>query len=185
MTKTRDRDLWDRVTKDVTPLRKKPKRAGVADAPAIPVKTPAPAKAKTAKAKTEKTPPKKPAVLPELAPGKAPGFDKRSHEKFRAGKMPIEARIDLHGYTLEAAHKELAAFIHEAAAREKRMLLVITGKGGRSKDDFGAARATLRESVPRWLNEPSMRRRILAISEAKPPHGGGGALYVLLKRKRG
>lgn len=183
MTKARgsDRELWDRVTKGVTPLRKKPKRAAAPEPPPLPAKPAKPAKAKTAKAKT---PAPSPPPLPDLAPGKAPGFDKSSHEKFRAGKMPIEARIDLHGYTLEAAHRELAAFIQMAWEREKRMLLVITGKGGRGRDDLGHARATLRESVPRWLNEPSMRRRILAISEAKPPHGGSGALYVLLKRRR-
>lgn len=184
MTRTRkeDHELWGRVTKGVKPLRKKPKLPPVAAEPApAPAKAVKPGKANPAKAKA---PPPKPAPLPELSPSKAPGFDKRSYEKFRAGKMAIEARIDLHGLTLEAAHRELAAFIQKAWERDKRMLLVITGKGGRARDEWGHPRATLRESVPRWLNEPAMRRRILAIAEAKSPHGGGGALYVLLKRKR-
>jgi DNA-nicking Smr family endonuclease len=38
--------------------------------------------------------------------------------------------------------------------------------------------------VPRWLNEPDLRRMILAFSHAAPKDGGEGALYVLLKRKR-
>ena len=70
-------------------------------APAAPAK---PVKAKTTAAKTVKPKlPPKPVPLPPLAHGQAPGFDKRSHEKFREGKMPMEARIDLHGHTLEAA----------------------------------------------------------------------------------
>jgi DNA-nicking Smr family endonuclease len=42
----------------------------------------------------------------------------------------------------------------------------------------------LRQAVPRWLNEAPNRARILAVMPAQPRHGGGGALYVLLKRKR-
>ena len=176
------RDLWQRVVKDVKPLRKHAKRPAVPKA-APPAK---PVKAKTTAAKTVKPkPPPRPAPLPPLAHGQAPGFDKRSHEKFREGKMPMEARIDLHGHTLEAAHRALSDFVHRMWERDKRMLLVITGKGGRARDEMGSPRATLRQSVPRWLNEPGMRRRILAIAEAKPQHGGSGALYVLLKRKRG
>ena len=179
---TDDRDLWRRVVKDVKPLRKHAKRSAAAPKP-----PPKPAKAKAAAAKIvkPKPAPPKPAPLPPLAHGSAPGFDKRSHERFREGKMPIEARIDLHGHTLAAAHDALVAFINSVWERDKRMLLVITGKGGRARDELGAPRATLRDSVPRWLNEPSLRRRILAIGEAKAKHGGAGALYVLLKRKRG
>jgi DNA-nicking Smr family endonuclease len=39
--------------------------------------------------------------------------------------------------------------------------------------------------VPLWLNAPANRARVLAFDEARAQHGGGGALYVLLKRPRG
>lgn len=126
MSRERDRDLWGRVTKDVAPLRKKPKRRA-AVVTAEPVKAPKSGKAKTVKPKPVKAKPPAPKPLPELAPGRAPGFDKRSFERFRAGKMPIEARLDLHGHTLERAHGALVEFIHRAYERDKRMLLVITG----------------------------------------------------------
>ena len=65
----------------------------------------------------------------------------------------------------------------------KRCLLVITGKGMTTKQ--GVAKAgVLKENVPRWLNEPSLRRHVLAFAYARPEHGGEGALYVLLKRER-
>ena len=66
-------------------------------------------------------------------------------------------------------------------------MLVITGKGlsdGDGDAGAGRARGVLRQAVPRWLNEPANRARILAVMPAQPKHGGAGALYVLLKRKR-
>jgi DNA-nicking Smr family endonuclease len=59
------------------------------------------------------------------------------------------------------------------------MVLVITGKGITASNS-----GVLKENVPRWLNEPSLRRHVLAFDYAEPQHGGEGALYVLLKRKK-
>ena len=57
-------------------------------------------------------------------------------------------------------------------------MLVITGKGAREGE------GVLRRAVPRWLGEPGCRARVLAVAPAQPRHGGEGALYVLLRRKR-
>ncbi len=89
--------------------------------------------------------------------------------------MAIEARLDLHGKTQDEAHRELSSFIARAQAQGKRLALVITGKGREGK-------GVLRESVPRWLNEPALRGRVLALTNAQPRDGGAGALYVLLRR---
>ncbi len=58
-------------------------------------------------------------------------------------------------------------------------MLVITGKG-LMKEDGGV----LRQQVPRWLNQSPNRGRVLAFDYAQQKHGGMGALYVLLKRRR-
>ena len=180
-----DAGLWHRVAESIEPLPRRAKRKAVkievakkmpAETIASPAKPPKPAKAPAA-------PPKKIPPLPELSHGRAPGLDASSHEKLKRGRMKIEGRIDLHGYTLEAGHKALAEFVQRAYERELRTIIVITGKGG-GKGEDGEERATLRQSVPRWLNEPAMRKRILAFSQAQPQHGGSGALYVLLKRRR-
>jgi DNA-nicking Smr family endonuclease len=47
------------------------------------------------------------------------------------------------------------------------------------------AGGVLRAQVPRWLNEPANRARVLAFDYAQPKHGGLGAIYVLLRRKKG
>lgn len=48
----------------------------------------------------------------------------------------------------------------------------------------GAHRCSLRRLVPEWLNEPFMRRRIVALAPARPQHWGDGAYYLYLKKLR-
>ncbi len=119
--------------------------------------------------------------LPALAPGTIAGVDRATAERLRRGGLVIDGRLDLHGLTQDEAHAALERFLGGSAARGRRCVLVITGKG--LGDGFG--RGVLRQAVPRWLNEPPNRARILAVMPAQPKHGGAGALYVLLKRKRG
>jgi DNA-nicking Smr family endonuclease len=59
------------------------------------------------------------------------------------------------------------------------MLLIVTGKGAR-----GGGEGVLRQALPRWLNMPDLRERVLAFASAHPRHGGAGAFYILLKRRR-
>jgi DNA-nicking Smr family endonuclease len=119
------------------------------------------------------------APAPEAPPPRAAsaktgrGLDRRTAERLRRGELPIEARLDLHGLTQEEAHAALGRFLGRAHGAGRRCLLVITGKG-----------AVLREAVPRWLAEGEAQARVLASSPAQPRHGGGGALYVLLRRVR-
>ncbi len=118
-----------------------------------------------------------PHTPPDLSHGRAAGIDRRSAERLRRGHLPIEGRLDLHGMTQEKAAVRLADFIERAESQGKRCLLVITGKGLVSG-------GVLRDSVPRWLNQPPNRSHVLAFDYARPQHGGSGALYVLLKRRR-
>ena len=106
------------------------------------------------------------------------GLDRRTALRLKRGQLAIEARLDLHGMTQAAAHRELAAFVARMSGQGKRVLLVITGKG--TKEGSGV----LRQAAPRWLDEPGLRGRVLAIAPAVPRDGGDGALYVLLRRER-
>jgi DNA-nicking Smr family endonuclease len=174
-----DLALWKRVAGEAKPLarrgpaRVKPLAKATEEAKAPPAdftrKQP-----RIVKSTSPAVPP-----LPVLKPGLAAGLDKSTAEKLRRGLMPVEARLDLHGYHQEEAHRALDAFIERAWRDAKRCLLVITGKG-----NAPASEGVLRRAVPLWLNQPNLRARILAFSEAQSRHGGGGALYVLLKRQR-
>jgi len=120
-----------------------------------------------------------------------PEVDRRKARRIAAGVIEIEARLDLHGMTQSAAHGRLIGFLQSAVARGLRTVLVITGKGGsRQPSPTGTAwweaddTGILRRSVPRWLAEPPIRGLVIGCQPASPRHGGDGALYILLKRRK-
>lgn len=115
-----------------------------------------------------------------LDAGAAVDVDARTVERLKRGRVPIDGRLDLHGLTQAEAHAALVAAVRSGAAQGRRCILVITGRG----DWGGAERGVLRRMVPRWLNEPAIRPHVLAFAEAQPRDGGGGALYLLLRRRR-
>jgi len=124
---------------------------------------------------------RRPAVsAPPLTAGAVVDVDRRTAERLKRGQMPVEATLDLHGHTRAEAHGELAAFLDAAYAAGLRCVLIVTGKGATK-----AGGGVLRAEVPKWLNEAPNRTHILAFAKALPQHGGGGALYVLLRRRRG
>jgi DNA-nicking Smr family endonuclease len=69
-------------------------------------------------------------------------------------------------------------FLAAEQARGSRCVLVITGTGARTGGGI------LRQLTPRWLESPPNAPRVIAYAPAGPAHGGDGALYVLLRRRR-
>lgn len=175
-----DRRLWWRVAQSVEPLpgRTRPEPPPDVEAAADAEPTPAP-----------RRPPELPdrarprtAALHALDAATAHGIDRRTAQRFRRGQLPIDARLDLHGMTRERAHDALDHFLVEALSRGCRCVVVVTGKGQRGP--LEPHTGVLKAMLPRWLNEPGARARILAFAPARPQHGGEGAFYVLLKRAR-
>jgi DNA-nicking Smr family endonuclease len=179
-----ERALWQSVAKTATPLRRR-RKSEPAPAASAPEK-PAPKAARKAKPAAKIAPPPTPSPTKhhELSHGLSVGIDKRQAERFRGGRLPIEGRIDLHGRTQQQAHDDLRGFLADAHAAGKRCVLVITGKGITTGGMTSSKSGVLKENVPRWLNEPGLRRHVLAFDYAERQHGGEGALYVLLKRQR-
>jgi DNA-nicking Smr family endonuclease len=138
------------------------------------------------------TVPEKKPRTPELA-----AFDRKSAKRLRAGGIEIEARLDLHGMTQDAAHGELRRFLASCHRRGLKWVLVITGKGaprrsgwGSGEDDsFDAAMfgrqppGVLRRNVPIWLAAPDLAALVVSHTQAAPNHGGEGAMYVELRRR--
>lgn len=114
-----------------------------------------------------------------LEVGTATDLDRRTMEKLRKGQLRPDARIDLHGLTASGAHTALCDFLYRAHGAGKRCVLVITGRGLSQKGG-----GVIRRELPTWLNAPGNRSRILGFAQAQPNDGGGGAFYVLLKRRR-
>lgn len=164
-----DLALWRQVAGSAKPLPGKEPRK---DKPAEPAAAPPPPPKPRAR-------PAEPMPAPaELTPGARADVDKRTADRLKRGKLPIEARLDLHGMTQEEALTELAGFLARVQSAGKRCVLVITGKGA------GREGGVLRRQLPQWLNQPDNRARIVAFSSAQPRDGGHGAVYVLLKRLR-
>ncbi|WP_273756385.1 Smr/MutS family protein [Bartonella sp. MM73XJBT] len=104
-------------------------------------------------------------------------FDRAAYRKIAKGHYPIEARLDLHGCMQEEAYFFLKKFLQSSQQNGLRYVLVITGKG-RSP---GSA-AALYKFVPHWLSTPTFRYYVHAFEQAARQHGGGGALYIWLRR---
>jgi DNA-nicking Smr family endonuclease len=113
-------------------------------------------------------------------------MDRKTFGRMTRGKLKPEARIDLHGMTLDRAHGALTRFILSAHANGKRLVLVITGKG-KDRDDAGpipVRYGVLKHQVPHWLTTPPLSSAVLQVMPAHISHGGGGAYYVYLRRQR-
>jgi len=113
-------------------------------------------------------------------------MDAGSFRRLARGKLRPEGRIDLHGLTVAQAHPALIGFILSSHTAGRRLVLVITGKG-RPRDNeasMSAGIGLLRRQVPHWLTLPPLGPLVLQIAPAHVSHGGGGALYVYLRRYR-
>ena len=196
-----DRKLWSLVSRQLEPLKSTEQRlkdeARKAALDAAGTKPQKPAKA--AKKKPAIVRPQ-PVQSPTPSPvretnadggrGRVAGLDRRTSERLRRGQYPIEARLDLHGMNQEQAHRALTLFVRQCHAARKRCVLIITGKGGRQKESRDGPYVNpeppgvLKRKVPEWLKLPDLKPLVLTTATATPAHGGGGALYVLLKRQR-
>ncbi|MBN9334158.1 Smr/MutS family protein [Devosia sp.] len=181
-----DFHLWTTVSATVEPLRRKGLLKFGHDPLPIPEPEPAPA----IKAPPRMGKPKKPFLPPYQAPTQPAqvvekNVDPAIHKKVRRGRIDIDGTIDLHGMTQAEARETLRRFIGARAARGDRTLLVITGKGAKTENDYIAAmteRGILRTMLPIWLSEPGLSHMISGWSLAARGHGGEGAWYVRLRR---
>lgn len=114
----------------------------------------------------------------ELWSARADGIDRRFTRKLAAGKIEIEARIDLHGRSRGQSERALEGFLTSARANGQRCLLVIHGRGLHS----GADGPALRETVRTALVEGPHAAQVLACVTAPPSLGGAGATLVWLRR---
>ena len=129
--------------------------------------------------------------IAEALRGAPVAMDRRQFLRLSRGKLVPEGRIDLHGMTLAQAHGALTGFIADAWTRGLRLVLVITGKGRGGADRGGAGHGpipqrtgALRHEVPAWLRRAPLAPMILEVRPAHRRHGGEGALYVYLRRRR-
>lgn len=180
-----ERALWQHVTRSIRPMHGTeptlvPELPAEPEAEAAPkpVSAPRPAPAR---------PVAKPAP-PTLAP-----IEPKLRRRLSRGSQ-VDARLDLHGLTQAVAHHRLRAFLLDAQGAGHALVLVITGKGAAGAGAASEAafllsgeggRGVLRRLVPQWLSAPEMRALVVGFETAARGHGGEGALYVRVRRRRG
>jgi DNA-nicking Smr family endonuclease len=171
-----EKKLWRDITDKIAPLRKHVRRTSVE--PEAEPKAAKPAARKVVHSTSAHAPAPKPPVAPK--PPKAPALaplDRKTKGRIARGTHAIDARIDLHGHTQAEAHDALLRFLHRARDKGASVVLVITGKGTRGE-------GALKRAVPMWLSLPEFREFVIGFDDAHVGHGGEGALYVRVRKRR-
>ena len=134
---------------------------------------------------------------------KNPDKDKQDWEKFLNNKEKIPnkdfihkkniryekiKKMDLHGYTIEEANKAIEQFIQKCFEESVTKIIVITGKGLRSKNVenpyLSRDLSILKYSVPEFIeSNKDLMKMIIESTDAKIEDGGSGAFYIHLKNK--
>ena len=172
-----ERALWRKVVATVRPL------AGTAPPPA----------AETPSEPEAKPPPPRPSARSPLTRPSArkaqPGttLDASWDRRLARGLVTPDRVVDLHGHGLASAHATLDSRLEAAIAAGERLVLLITGKPPAEHGRHAvrpAVRGAIRQAVGDWLAASRHAADIAAVRTAHPRHGGAGALYVVLRRKR-
>lgn len=180
-------ELWNKVRQSATPLHQTKKRAVVAAVEQISKKPThrAIAQFQIGQNASNRAPLSQSTSLPRRVLDAPVQMDSKSFAKMKRGKLTPQARLDLHGMTTAQAHPTLSAFVLRAHRDGLRLILVITGKG-RQRPETGPIperQGVLRHQVPHWLQQAPLGAAVLQVSESHFRHGGGGALYVYLRRR--
>jgi DNA-nicking Smr family endonuclease len=181
-----DEQLWSSVANTVTPLADSQAEQPEATGDTAPPSRPSSKDRVSARPAKAAPPPEKFTQNQSL--------DRRTKQKLMRGNVAIEDRIDLHGLTREAAVTALQSFLTRAHARDLRTVLVITGKGNspyaghtlHGREEYLAPERTgiIKRAVADWLKDPASGPLVAGFQPAHPKHGGGGAYYVRLRRRR-
>ena len=164
----RDRALWAAVAGTVTPLGQTP----VLLSPPAGARRPA------------QPPPPPPAVRPPTAG--PPQLDGGWERRLSRGLVEPDRVLDLHGLRLDAAWTRLDAALSAMVESGGRVLLVVAGRDrGPDVRHQPGARGRIRAKLPDWLAASPQADRVLAVRPAHRRHGGGGAVYIILRRTSG
>jgi DNA-nicking Smr family endonuclease len=163
-----ERALWRKVVESVRPLHVMPAEV---------IEAPAPEPAAPRARQVRKAP--APAPARKAVPGTT--LDGSWDRRLSRGLASPDAVLDLHGHNLATAYVLLDERLERAIASGARLLLLVTGKPRVPGAD---KRGAIRAAVGDWLAASRHAADIAAVRNAHPRHGGAGALYIVLRRRR-
>ena len=163
-----EQTLWNRVVETVRPLRPVTMPAPVS----MPAPMPKPVASRPAAPKP---------ALAARQPGPGTTLDGSWDKRLARGAVPPDASLDLHGHNLDTAWTALDRALERAISRGDRLLLLVTGK---PPSEAKGKRGAIRAAVNDWLHVSRHAGDIAAVRGAHPRHGGTGALYIILRKRR-
>lgn len=163
--------LWAKVAATIRPLSRDPTDAPpIAELPVPSVKP----RGRVPRPRSVEPPPKRTENF--QAATLDGGWDRR----LRTGRIKPDRVLDLHGHTLDRAWDAIDRALERSTIAGERVLLLITGH--ERKGDPPLERGRIRAVVHDWLAHSRHASRIAAVRNAHRRHGGGGSLYVILRR---
>ncbi|HTK58032.1 MAG TPA: Smr/MutS family protein [Sphingomicrobium sp.] len=167
-------ELWAKVTATIRPLSREPVEApanvrpvpaAVAVAPRGRIPRPTPDKLSAKRAAT-----------PQAAT-----LDGSWDRRLGSGRIEPDRMLDLHGHSLDRAWQAIDRGLEQSIAAGDRVLLLITGHQRHGEPPL--ERGRIRAAVHDWLAASRHASRIAAVRGAHRRHGGGGSLYIILRKK--
>ena len=163
-------ELWARVTATIRPLSRRPLTTPES------LET---SKAKPVAARSATKPPAK--AVPPPAPRPGTTLDGSWDRRLKTGAVVPDRILDLHGMNLDSAWSAIDSALERAIDAGDRVLLLITGHA--RPDGPPVQRGRIRAAVHDWLAASRHAPRIAAVRAAHGRHGGGGSLYIILRRR--
>ncbi|CAN5250291.1 Smr/MutS family protein [soil metagenome] len=164
-----EKELWARVASTIRPLSRDP-----IETPPSPV---------APELRKQQRQPSRPAPARVSAPAAPAGtLDSSWDRRLSSGEADPDVTIDLHGFNLDQAWSAIDVGLDRAIASGKRVVLLITGHARRGEPPV--KRGKIRAVVHDWLEASRHSQRIAAVRGAHRRHGGGGSLYIILRRDR-
>ena len=170
-----EKALWAKVTETIRPLSREPLPRN--DPPRATAPRPAPPPiAHKPKGPAPRLAPAPPRPRPAIANSLDSHWDRR----LRLGTVEPDRVVDLHGHRLDTAWDAIDRALEQAVVNRERVLLLITGHARPGEPPV--QRGRIRAAVHDWLAASPHRGEIAAVRGAHRRHGGGGSLYVILRR---
>ena len=162
-------ELWARVAATIRPLSRESIEQPIVGTSA---KVPKPSAPRVAV---------RPQTQPKPVPIARQTLDGSWDKRLRTGSVEPDRVLDLHGLNLDRAWSAIDRGLEQAIAGGDRVLLLITGH--HRPGDEPVQRGKIRAAVHDWLAHSRHASSIAAVRGAHRRHGGGGGLYIILKRK--
>lgn len=162
-------ELWAKVAATIKPLSREQPAPRPSETPAKTGEPPRPVSAAP--------------VRPRVAPSPRPGttLDGSWDRRLSSGAVEPDRIVDLHGMSLDGAWRTIDRSLEQAIDAGDRVLLLITGH--HRPGEPPVQRGKIRAAVHDWLAHSRHAAKIAAVRGAHRRHGGGGSLYLILRRR--